>query len=123
METSCGRVVRTRRQLRRVVRAEVDAEAAGAELGIVGAVGRVRTQRNPDDPRRRGGIPGDKDKRRRRWRMERGEAATLTRGEEEAAEARGRFCGGWRVREPSLYSARGSRRRKFSVREKYFFPR
>jgi hypothetical protein len=38
-ETPRGRVVRAHRQLWRVVRAESEAKAAGAELDVVGAVG------------------------------------------------------------------------------------
>jgi hypothetical protein len=58
-ETPRYRVVRARSQLRRVVCAEREAEAAGVELSVVRAVGP-----RPDDPRRRSSIPA----KEQRWR-------------------------------------------------------
>jgi hypothetical protein len=63
-------------------------EATVAELGIVDVVGARLDVAESRRPATRGSILGDKDKRQWRWRMERGEAVALARGEEEAAKRR-----------------------------------
>jgi hypothetical protein len=84
-KTPCDRVIRACRQLRRVVCAKSEAVAAGAELGIVGAVGArpdaAEAGRLKAAWRRQGeavaaALAGE---RRRKRRVARGEGETAAR--------------------------------------------
>jgi hypothetical protein len=117
-KTSRRRVVRARRQLRRVVRAEREAEAPGAKLGVVRAVGLRPDAMEAGRPVWRGNSP-TKEKWWRRWRVEERRRWAWQR----RSGAVGKVLGGWCARAQRLYSARVSRRDNIWTRDRATAPR